>query len=622
MSDLWIKSAAVLLLAAIIFSVNVSGYDLWPPDEPRYALVAREMLNSGDYFLPKVNNEGYKEKPPLFFWCIAACAELTGSVSPLSARMPSILAALAVLIFTALLARELFSDRIALWSLLILMTTQRFWWNARFGQIDMLLTACLTAGLYMYWRWEKTGRKGWILLFYLFMAAGLFSKGPGVLVFPVLFVLTRTWRSPHRMRHWIGLAAGCSFCILLYALWAVPAHLSFAQEAGSDAGAVLGSNLLRQTLGRFFLGVSHANWPWYYLTTLPVDWLPWTLFLPWVIHWVWTHRKDTPAISFLLSWTLPVFIFFTIAIGKRGVYLLPLFPAWAPFFAAGILDFMDKSVIHWRRRLGWIYGISLFLMGLAPAALFFTEHRDSWNPGLLPISLAAFVCAATLIPFSGKNKLSFLPQQIVGSFLLIYLLTAILILPVINQHKSARFFCAPVAELADKGIDFDLFSVGFAREEYIFYSRHFFKELHTEAVPLQAKEDFSPMQLLKFQKKLARALVKKVDKVSVQDMGKIRPDELERLQEAVRQALDQEDCPIRLAEEFKEGLEKENAILFDAFDSPKPAFLYVQDEDWRWIYAIHPDVRNAVMLSQANVGSRHVLLFANPAGAHLFYTLN
>ena len=67
MSDLWIKSAAVLLLAAIIYSVNVSGYDLWPPDEPRYALVAREMLSTGDYFLPKVNNEGYKEKPPLLF---------------------------------------------------------------------------------------------------------------------------------------------------------------------------------------------------------------------------------------------------------------------------------------------------------------------------------------------------------------------------------------------------------------------------------------------------------------------------------------------------------------------------------------------------------------------------
>ncbi|HOH41851.1 MAG TPA: glycosyltransferase family 39 protein [Candidatus Hydrogenedentes bacterium] len=622
MSDLWIKSAAVLLLAAIIFSVNVSGYDLWPPDEPRYALVAREMLSTGDYFLPKVNNEGYKEKPPLFFWCIAACAKLTGSVGPLSARMPSILAALTVLIFTTLLARALFSDRIAFWSLLILMTTQRFWWNARFGQIDMLLTACLTAGLYMYWRWEKTGRKGWILLFYLFMTAGLFSKGPGVLVFPVLFVLTRTWRSPHRMRHWIGLAAGCSFCVLLYALWAVPAHLAFAQEAGSDAGTVLGSNLVRQTLGRFFLGVSHANWPWYYLTTLPVDWLPWTLFLPWIIYWVWTHRKDTPAISFLLSWTLPAFIFFTIAIGKRGVYLLPLFPAWAPFFAAGILDFMDKAVIHWRRRLGWIYGIALILLGLAPAALLFTEHRNSWSPGLLPISLAAFVCTATLIPLSGKNKLSFLPQQIAGSFLLIYLLTAILILPVINQHKSARFFCTPIAELADKGVDFDLFSVGFAREEYIFYSRHFFKELHTEAIPLQAREDLSPMQSLKLQKKLARALVKKAGKVPVQDMGKIRPDELERLQEAVRQALDQEDCPIQLAEEFKEGLEKENAILFDAFDSPKPAFLYVQDEDWRWIYAIHPDVRNAVMLSQANVGSRHVLLFANPAGAHLFYALN
>ena len=59
MSEKWIQISAALFLAIIIFSVNVDGYDLWPPDEPRYALVAREMMDSGDYFLPRVNSEAY-----------------------------------------------------------------------------------------------------------------------------------------------------------------------------------------------------------------------------------------------------------------------------------------------------------------------------------------------------------------------------------------------------------------------------------------------------------------------------------------------------------------------------------------------------------------------------------
>lgn len=622
MSERWVAIAASLLLAAIIFSVNVRGYDLWPPDEPRYALVAREMLDSGDYFLPRVNNEPYKEKPPLLFWSIAACSRLTHGVTPLSARMPSIIAALVTLMFTALLARQLFSRRVALWSVLILMTAQRFWWNARFGQIDMLLTALLTAGLYCYLRWEKKGGLFRLVLFYLLMAGGLYAKGPGVLVFPVLFVLARSWRNPAWKKHWTGLVAGGAFCVVLYGLWAVPAHLAFAREMDSVGSAVLGGNLIRQTLGRFFLGVSHANWPWYYLTTLPVDWLPWTLFFPWLFRWVWKKRQDTADVSFLLSWIVPAFIFFSIAIGKRAVYLLPLFPALAILFAATILDFMDNPSPLWRRRLGWIYGVMFLLLTLAPVALLFTAYKDSWTLGMVALMVATAACAFMMIPFSRSNGLPWLHGQIYASFLLIYLFTAILIFPVIDAHKSARPFCAPVAEMADKGVDFDLFTVGFAREEYVFYSRHFVRELHTEAIPYNADWDIAPMEWLKLQKKLSRSFVKAVMTVSIADIARIHPEELSALREVLQGALDKAGCSPALAQEFQEGLEKENALLFDAFDSDHPTFLYVQEHDWRWIYAVHADVRNALLLSRANVGSRHVLLFANPAGAQLFHAFS
>lgn len=620
MSKEWICISGLLVLAAVISSINIGGYDLWPPDEPRYALVAREMMDSGDYFLPRVNNQPYKEKPPLLFWCIAACSSFTGEVTPTSARVPSIISGLIVLMFTALLARELFNMRIALWSVMILMTMQRFWWNSRFGQIDMLLAACLTVGLYCYWRWEKTERWHWLLWFGVAVVSGLFAKGPGVIVFPALFIFTRTWREPHRFRAWIYLAAGCSLCMFVYALWAVPAHIAFANESQSAAGDVLASNIFRQTLGRFFLGVSHANWPWYYLTTLPVDWLPWTLFLPWVAIWVWEHKSDNSSMRFLLCWTVPAFIFFSIAIGKRGIYLLPLFPAFAMFFANGVLEFMEKGNVVWRRRIGWTYGFVFVLLGLAPVVLAFTEYKDLWMPAMALSGLALFLCGAVVLPFSKKNEMPYLHFQIYGSFLLLSIFCSVLVFPVVNTHKSARPFCRPVAELAEKGVDFELYSVGFVREEYIFYSKHFFKELYTEAIPLEQEHDMSFLEMLKFQNDLSHAIAKSVEKVDIKDIATIHPAELEALQAALKTVVDKEDYPPELIRDFENGLAKESEDFFAVFGSTKPAFLYVQEEDWRWIYAIHPDIHGAVVLSQSNVGSRHVLLVANPAGTQLIQT--
>ena len=299
------------------------------------------MITTGNYFLPHVNNEPYTEKPPLFFWLISALSYPFGDVTPWTTRLPSVGAGLITLLFTWLMARRLFNARVAFWTCLILLTMQRFWWNARCGQIDMTLTACLTVGLYGFLRFQEKRQLRWLPLFYLAAALGLYAKGPGVGVFPTLFILAWSWRQPDRCLHWIHIVVGMGCAVVLYGLWAVPAHFLTAQETQAAAADTLTSNMFRHTIGRFLLGVSHANWPWYYLKTLPADWLPWTLFLPWTLIWTWRHRKDSESMHFLLCWIVPAFIFFTIALGKRAVYLLPLFPAFAMLFAVSILELMD-----------------------------------------------------------------------------------------------------------------------------------------------------------------------------------------------------------------------------------------------------------------------------------------
>ena len=120
-----------------------------------------------------------------------------------------------------------------------------------------------------------------------------------------------------------------SSAFALLTLWLVPARASISDEIGTEVQAEIGGNLFRQTVGRFFLGVSHFEWPWYYLENLPVDLLPWTLFLPYALLFAWRHRRAGQSERFLLAWTVPALIFFSISLGKRALYLLPLYPAFA-----------------------------------------------------------------------------------------------------------------------------------------------------------------------------------------------------------------------------------------------------------------------------------------------------
>ena len=60
----------ILAVGTLLFLFNLGGRDLWEPDETRYAVVAREMVQRGNWILPHLNGDIYAEKPPLFFWLV------------------------------------------------------------------------------------------------------------------------------------------------------------------------------------------------------------------------------------------------------------------------------------------------------------------------------------------------------------------------------------------------------------------------------------------------------------------------------------------------------------------------------------------------------------------------
>lgn len=67
----------VIAVAAIWFS-NLEYRKLIKPDEGRYAEIPREMVASGDWVTPRLNDLKYFEKPPLQYWATAAAYTVFG----------------------------------------------------------------------------------------------------------------------------------------------------------------------------------------------------------------------------------------------------------------------------------------------------------------------------------------------------------------------------------------------------------------------------------------------------------------------------------------------------------------------------------------------------------------
>src|SRR2546426_3217914 len=128
------RRLAILLFAGLgLFFWRLGSHDLWPPDEPRFALVAKEMWMRGDYSVLSLDDHLYTDKPPLFFWAINAFAFLRGGVDEWSARLPSATASLLALFLVARLGEWLYDRRTGLYAALVFATASEILVPARWA---------------------------------------------------------------------------------------------------------------------------------------------------------------------------------------------------------------------------------------------------------------------------------------------------------------------------------------------------------------------------------------------------------------------------------------------------------------------------------------------------------
>src|SRR5256885_3355099 len=101
----------VFIGAALCLYLLANGrVGLWDRDEPRYAQTSRQMLQSGDWVVPRLYDEPRTAKPPLIYWLQAACMSVLGDTA-FAARLPSAVAMVLTLVLFATATRAIAGPR-------------------------------------------------------------------------------------------------------------------------------------------------------------------------------------------------------------------------------------------------------------------------------------------------------------------------------------------------------------------------------------------------------------------------------------------------------------------------------------------------------------------------------
>ncbi|MDR1701870.1 MAG: glycosyltransferase family 39 protein, partial [Sporomusaceae bacterium] len=345
------KFYLLAIFAAIIIFTNLGSIPLLDPDEPVYGQTPKEMIATGDYVSPRIYGDYWYDKPPMYYWLVAASYKIFG-LSEFAARFPAALFAVLGLLVVYVSARKLFNERVAFSSALILLTSLEYIYLSKAAVTDMTLCFFLTGSLLAF----LLKRYYW---FYVFAALAVLTKGPIGILFPLLIagiyiLLTKQWPILRQMKLFSGFA--------LFLVLALPWYLIMYNIHGQ---------IFFETFFGFhnvtrFMAPEHTSTEmWYFfMPVLIAGFFPWSAALAQSVSASLSasNAVDKKSLVFLNIWAWFVFLFFTLSHTKLVSYILPMWPPLA-IIAAWYID------QRWHDYKNYCSGWSLTLLVLVTASL-------------------------------------------------------------------------------------------------------------------------------------------------------------------------------------------------------------------------------------------------------------
>jgi 4-amino-4-deoxy-L-arabinose transferase-like glycosyltransferase len=357
---------ALVLLAVCTFFLLLGNRGLEEPDEGRYAEVAREMIESGDWLVPHLWYLPHLDKPPLTYWAVAASMKLFAQ-NEWAVRLPVALAGLSGVWAAWLLACSLGGRRAGCWSVLILQTSLLYFAMARLLTPDIFLTQFVAWAVYFFWRSWLCLRKppagasvnvfwAWHLGGWLVITLGFLTKGPIAFIIPSVALVVLSifrWQTFDRKGLLFGgWIIGLALCLLFAAPWFVAVnrrvphtldYMVFHQLAGHIAGSAI---------------KNRHGFPLYFFVVLAAGLLPWSWLLGWLwrrAHWVAMPEVQKDGWLLLNGWGIFTFTLFSLTHSKLAAYILPIFPALAVMLAMRFFGEAEEEDAF--RTPGWVWSL-------------------------------------------------------------------------------------------------------------------------------------------------------------------------------------------------------------------------------------------------------------------------
>lgn len=321
----------LLGLCGALYFPYIGATPFFDKGEPREALAVQDIVQRGEWLFPLKRAATIPSKPPLFHWSAALTYQVSGRLDEATIRFPSALYATLGVLLVYWLGRKLFGATGALFGGAILATTSLYGNLALNARVDMTLCFFVTASLVLFYSLYRGFLTSplWYILFYAVVGVGTLAKGPLGMLLPGLVIASFL----SVRRRWDLFAKFCFHPGVIVTLVIAVGWYGLAATRGGEG--FINRQLMGENLERFFGGSGHSHPIYYYIPYLFAQGLPWSVFLPFVL---WDSFKRGLAANedrlFLWLWFVAMFVFFSVSLGKRQVYVLPLYPALALLLGA------------------------------------------------------------------------------------------------------------------------------------------------------------------------------------------------------------------------------------------------------------------------------------------------
>jgi 4-amino-4-deoxy-L-arabinose transferase-like glycosyltransferase len=451
----------VILIALVIIGIYMfmnTCTTLWDRDEPEYAQVVMEMVESGDYVVPTLNSQMWFEKPPLFYWMMSIPVRIFGPTE-FACRFISAIGVGTTCLLTFIIGRKLVGTEAGLWTMPILASTLLVLVIGTAAITDALLLSFIVAVMAILMISAKSGMSFiHIILMGGAIGLGILTKGPiGLMPIPAIAAIlffdrkNRNNTGQYIRRIAVSLAIGA----VIFLIWAIPVNII---TNGEFFRVFVGQDIINRALRPMEShgGNSLLFMP-YYLLDIVVGFFPWTLHLPGAFSAVIGGRVGGKyGRVYLLSWIIPCVILMTLAATKLPHYIIFIWPALS-LAVAGTISAAKKNRliprdIAWLRRGVWFFGpqaliMSLFLM-IAP---FFIPIPGLLWPGMASGSVLLSM-TITAVYYHRSGKFSMSAAVLLGGMIVFHVPLLLGVFPAIEYVKVSPHIAREVNSMVEKNV--------------------------------------------------------------------------------------------------------------------------------------------------------------------------